>query len=269
VTAGDEIDTRNHLTISHFDLPNTTFTEFPLVTLKKTAVKKAIKEMEWFMSGQSVCPDNLLDWWKGQLNERNQLVNGYPWQFRVSSFANGFGELREFDQVKFILDGLKNSPNSRRLILSAWNPGEMANITKDNDNINTPTCCHSIVVQFFVRDGKLHMKTYQRSADMLLGVPHNWVQSWAMLLYFAYHSGLRVGSMIWMWGDAHIYKEQTHLDAIDIITEANCLNHCVDLVYNPKTIAYDMVGVPIFRADDFEIFGEIPEPVVTHKINLL
>lgn len=270
MVAGDDVVTRNHLAISHFDLPNTTFTEFPLVTLKKTAVKKAIKEMEWFMSGQSVCPDNLRDWWRGQLNEFGQLVNGYSWQFRASSCADGYGILREFDQVKFILDGLKNNPNSRRLVISVWNPGEMANITETNGNPNTPTCCHSIVVQFFVRNDKLHMKTYQRSADMLLGVPHNWVQSWAMLLYFAYHSGLEVGSMIWMWGDAHIYQEKTHMAAAQKMLNTDApFGGTVNLCYNPKTIEYDMVGVPIFRADDFETIGEIPEPVVTHKINLL
>lgn len=270
---GDIVDTRNSLTTSNINLPNTKFTEFPLVTLKKTAIKKAISEMEWFLSGSVKCPEHLRDWWNGQLDPEGRLLDGYATQFRRSTEYCDQYVAKLFDQVKFLLDGLKNSPNSRRLLISMWNPGEMAKITQTNKNPNTPTCCHSIVVQFFVRKGKLHMKSYQRSADMLLGVPHNWVQSWAMLLYFAYHSGLEVGSMTWMWGDAHIYKEESHEKAVQQMLNVDVwVEECeVELLYNPKLIEHDSQGVPKFKMEDFELIAKdgIPAPVVTNKIKML
>lgn len=268
---GNKLNTRNHEVYSHINLPNTTFTAFPLVTFRKTAVFKAISEMEWFMSGDNKCPDKLLDWWKGQLNSNNRLVAGYPDQLRsfISDDSEDGVYVSYFDQVKFILDGLKNNPNSRRLLMTVWNPEQMANITELNSNPNTPTCCHSIIVQFFVRSGVLHMKTYARSQDMLLGVPHNWVQSWAMLLYFAYHSKLEVGTMTWMWGDAHIYNEETHIHAVNTIMEAPVQYSKVTLVYNPTEIEYDKKKVPIFKTSDFTMLGSVPEPIYTNKITLL
>jgi len=268
IIGGEQVSTRNSDTTSHFTLPNVTFTEFPLVTLRKTAVRKAILEMEWFMSGQSKCPVPLLDWWNGQLDQDGFLIDGYAAQFRQFTMEDSDGYVTKFDQVRFILEGLRNFPNSRRLLLSCWNPGEMANIIESNNNPNTPTCCHSIVVQFFVRSGRLHMKTYQRSADMLLGVPHNWVQSWAMLMYFAHHSGLEVGSMTWMWGDAHIYSETSHMEAVKALLEAEHteLKH-LKLVYSPKKdVTY---GTPQFLMEDFTIVGAVPAPIYTGKVNLL
>jgi thymidylate synthase len=258
---GDEVITRNSEAISHFNLPNVIFHKAPLVTLRKTAWKKALREMEWFLSGEPKCPDELLDWWKGQLNERNCLIDGYGMQFRSSTFIGHEGVVG-FDQVKFIQNALKNNPNSRRLVMTTWNAGEMANITKANDNPNTPTCCHSIVVQFFVRGGKLSMKTYQRSADMLLGVQHNWIQSWAMLMWFAHHAGLKVGSMTWMWGDAHIYQEISHTTAAqDIIKNYKAVQCDFDMVYTPTS--------EDFKASDFTIVGDIPEPIIYIRPKLL
>lgn len=272
LSEGEKVDTRNSLTTSHFNLPNVTFTEFPLVTLKKTAVKKSIQEMAWFLSGDSKCPEGLLDWWDGQLNEDGKLLTAYPEQFRYAPSSPESGS-QFFDQLKFILEGLCNSPNSRRLLMTVWNPGDMASITETNSNPNTPTCCHSIIIQFFVRQGKLHMKTYQRSADMLLGVPHNWVQSWAFLLYLAYHTNLQVGSMTWMWGDAHIYSEQTHRSAVAQMVYVKEYvekeKHVISLAYQPEHIHFDSNNVPIFRAEDFKVIGTIPEPVVKHKIKLI
>ena len=108
------------------------------------------------------------------------------------------------------------------------------------------------------------MKTYQRSADMLLGVPHNWVQSWAMLMYFAKHAGLNVGSMTWMWGDAHIYKEESHIRVADILLQSDCFPIQADIVgleYNPTS--------EDFLASDFKLVGEVPEPVTKLRPKLL
>ena len=262
INAGDLVTTRNHEVYSHFDLPNVAFTTTPLVTLRKTAWKKALREMEWFLSGDSECPKELLDWWDGQLDTDRCLTSGYGVQLRQSTFYDfRIGDLSSFDQVKFIQDALKNNPNSRRLLMTTWNPGEMANITEANDNPNTPTCCHSIIVQFFVRNGRLSMKSYQRSADMLLGVPHNWIQSWAMLMWFAHHAGLKVGSMTWMWGDAHIYNEPSHVDTAETMIRFYTGMNEVKMVYTPTSTD--------FKASDFTIEGEIPDPIVTTRPKLL
>ena len=151
----------------------------------------------------------------------------------------------------------------------------MAVITEINDNPNTPTCCHSIVVQFFVRDGALHMKTYQRSADMLLGVPHNWVQSWAMLMYFAHHANLKVGTMTWVWGDAHIYNEQSHVQAANELIGAAQIAYAeppltsLDLQYKFNATAPNNDIIPEFRTNEFTLIGEIPKPTVLTKPKLL
>jgi thymidylate synthase len=263
ITNGDEVTTRNSDVYTHWNLPNVTLTQFPLITLRKTAVMKAIREMEWFLSGNQFCPEHLKDWWDNQLSLSGNLLDGYSSQFRRFSMSDESGiDLETFDQVEFILNALKTNPNSRRLVMTVWNPGEMANITETNQNPNTPTCCHSIVVQFFARSGKLHMKTYQRSADMLLGVPHNWVQSWAMLMYFARHAGLKVGSMTWMWGDAHIYKEASHLEVVDKLLKGQYNFNAVVNLHHAPTM-YD------FKANDFLISGDIAEPVTTIRPKLL
>lgn len=259
---GDLVTTRNHRVYSSFNLPNVTFTTTPIVTLRKTAWKKALREMEWFLSGNTKCPDELLDWWNGQLDISGDLLDGYGGQLRTSTFYDWkVADRNNFDQIAFIQEALKHNPNSRRLLMTTWNPGEMANITESNDNPNTPTCCHSIVVQFFVRNGRLSMKSYQRSADMLLGVPHNWIQSWAMLMWFAHHAGLKVGSMTWMWGDAHIYDEQSHVDTAETMIRFYTGMDEVKMVYTPTSTD--------FKAFDFTIEGEIPDPIVTTRPKLL
>ena len=260
---GEVVTTRNSEVYSHFTLPNVTFTKLPLITLRKTAWKKALREMEWFLSGDSKCPEELLDWWGGQLNEDKWLIDGYGQQFRLSTFYDRrIADRNHIDQIEFIQEALKHNPNSRRLLMTTWNAGEMAQITETNNNPNTPTCCHSIVVQFFVRNGCLSMKTYQRSADMLLGVPHNWVQSWAMLMWFAHHAGLKVGSMTWMWGDAHIYIESSHLSTVsDLIAFELTQDPPLSMVYSPTSND--------FKASDFSIQGTIPYPVITTRPKLL
>jgi thymidylate synthase len=260
---GDLVETRNHLTKSCCDLDPITFTKTPMVTLRKTAWKLALREMEWFMSGDMKCPDELMPWWKDQLGYGGMYRGGYSHQYRRSGYTG------TFDQIQYLLNGLRNNPNSRRLVMTTWNPSDMAYITELNHNPLTPSCCHASLVQLFVREGRVHMAHYQRSADLLLGVPHNWIQYWALLLYFAHHSELKVGSLRWIFGDAHIYHEPSHLDAVNQLLRIPVqpeVDNSFNLRYNTVV---QSTGVPEFKARDFVIDGVIPEPKVFTKPKLL
>jgi thymidylate synthase len=150
---GDELETRNYRVKSIINCNQIVFTETPLVTIRKVAWKKAIKEMSWFLSGNSLCPDELRDWWDGQLNREGRYIGGYGDQLR--SFSEDHMVDRGFDQVRYLLEGLRDHKNSRRLVISTWNAKDMSEITSYNDNPKTPTNCHGSIIQCHVRDGKL------------------------------------------------------------------------------------------------------------------
>jgi len=265
---GDKLETRNHGCYSYHKGLSVNFGRFPLITARKTSWKYAITEMEWFLSGNSKCPEKIVKWWKGQLNKYGSYLCGYGAQLKAYTSANKERDTNVdyFDQIEHIIESLKNHPNSRRLITTTWHPEEMSRITEINDNPNTPTTCHGTVTQYFVRKGKLYLNTYQRSADMLLGVPHNWVQYWAYLMWLAHRTGYKVGGITWMFGDAHIYDDASHTDtAREIIAnvlydDKDFTNHFCDLVYTPTSKE--------FKANDFSIIGTIPEPVVLGKPKL-
>lgn len=259
---GDEITTRNAVTKSCFDLDPITFVQTPLVTLRKTAWKMALREMEWFMSGDLKCPDELLPWWQEQLTN-GMYRGGYSHQYRRSGYTG------TFDQIQYLLKELRHPPNSRRLVMTTWNPSDMAYITELNHNPATPSCCHGSMIQLFVREGRVHMTHYQRSADLLLGFPHNAIQYWALLIYFARHSELQVGSLRVLLGDAHIYQEDSHLEAVKHILRIPVqpeVDNSFNLLYNPVV---QSTGVPEFKASDFVMAGVIPEPRVLTKPKLL
>lgn len=264
---------RNGDTVSYYAVDEMKFTQTPLVTLRKTAWKMAIREMEWFMSGDPKCPEELLPWWKDQLDENGYYFGGYSQQFRACE--TGFSE--GFDQIKYLLESIKEHPNSRRACLTTWNPWEMAHITELNANPKTPTACHSSFVQLHVCEGRLHLFSYQRSADMLLGLPHNWIQSWALLLWFAHWAKLEPGSLMWKIGDAHIYCDDSHRETLKALLshrtrlgwEGNQKDNPFALLYQPPT-AIDLIGdCPAFKADHFRMIGEIPYPSVSLRPKLL
>ena len=267
------VETRNHSCYCNPFLDNVTFDSLPLITVRKTAWKLALTEMEWFMSGKPKCPEKLAKWWAGQLDEQGNHNAGYAMQFRT--YVGAIPDYTEFDQIAYILDGLKNHQHSRRLLMTAWNTPEMAHITSLNKNPNTPSNCHATIIQFFVVNGSLHMKHYQRSVDTVIGLVHNFVQYWALLTYFAFHSNLKVGSLTWVFGDAHIYNEESHIEAakkiINTVLEAAdyAINKCsLNLIYNYSG-RLDSFGTPNFNAADFTIEGEIPKPTVLTKPKLL
>lgn len=256
---GDPVPSRNHPSLSIIDLNPVIFNTFPLVTLRKTAWKMALREMEWFLSGDTRCPDELLTWWDVQLDPGQCYQFGYSHQLR--HFDKGrlgaFGLKDGFDQVESFIDNIIDDPLSRRHIMTTWNPFDMENITLANENKKSIATCHGTIIQGFVRNDTLSLTVYQRSADMLLGVPHNWVQWWGFLLWAANQTELGVGSLRWVFGDAHIYLDPSHLDTVQDILDSDCQHSDVSLCYEPTTDA--------FKADDFQVMGDIPEPVTRIK----
>jgi thymidylate synthase len=251
---GEEVTTRNNKVYRNIHQHPITFTSAPLVTLRNVAVKKALLELEWFLSGDDECPEHLRDWWDGQLDEDGCYNGGYAHQLKYW-----------FDQVAYVVDGLINQPYSRRLCFSAWCTDDMANISLLNDNPNTPATCHLSFVQFFV-DGnkKVHMKQYQRSCDVLLGLQHNWMQHWALLTYVAKRAKLDVGSYTWIGGDVHLYNEPSHIDVAKTISNWTLHEGVVEVgtEYLPSSEE--------FRADDFAFDkSKLSKPITTVRPKLL
>lgn len=253
---GDPVPGRNGKTKRLFAPPPIRFQTTPLVTVRKTAWYKAIREMEWFLSGEGKCPEELQDWWANQLNPYGEYIEGYSHQFR------GFNG--NFDQITNLIDGILNHPYSRRHVITTWNPPLMGEIGVINDNPHTPTPCHTSFAQFSVSSsGELSMLSVQRSADMLLGVPHNWIQSWAFLLWLCEQVGYTPHELIWVFGDAHIYCEPSHLEAASRI----CFSS-ENATLSPRLL-YNGKSGDAFKADSFEMIGTIPEPVVITRPQLI
>lgn len=182
-----------------FDLSN----GFPLLTTKKLHLKSIIHELLWFLNGDTnvkYLQENGVRIWNEWADENGELGPVYGHQWRSWPDYNG----NSIDQISNVINQIKNNPDSRRLIVSAWNVAEV-------ENMALPPC-HTLF-QFYVSNGKLSLQLYQRSADIFLGVPFN-IASYALLLMMvAQVTDLQVGEFIHTLGDAHIYKnhlEQVH-----------------------------------------------------------
>lgn len=258
---GEVITSRNGTVKRCFELPTITFDSTPLVTVRKTAWKKALREMEWFLSPSNICPIELLDWWQEQLSPKNRYIGGYSDQLRFFSTAD-----EVFDQIEHLIQGIKHHPFSRRHVITTWNPADMHRITQINSNDKTPTTCHNTITQFFVSENHyLSLKTYQRSADMLLGVPHNWIQTWALLLWIANRTDTIPHKMLWTFGDAHIYLEPSHLEVAESISNLGL----GVLDYSPRLYFDSASIINTFAASDFIMAGAVPEPIITTRPKLL
>ena len=176
---------------------------FPLVTTKKLHLKSIIHELLWFLSGDSnirYLKENGVSIWDEWADEDGDLGPVYGVQWRSWPTPDG----RKIDQIAQIMDQLQNSPDSRRIILSAWNVAEI-------ENMALPPC--HCLFQFYVADGKLSCQLYQRSCDIFLGVPFN-IASYALLTHMlAQQADLKVGDFIWTGGDCHLYLN--HLEQAD------------------------------------------------------
>lgn len=251
---GSTVSTRNSVTKRLTGL-TARFDSTPLISVRKTAWKTALREFEWFMSGSSNIKDldsRVHHWWKPWADEKGFIRNNYSKQFR--SFD---GELqntedqpawegincRTIDQIQYLVDGIKDHPYSRRNVITTWNTAEMA-------DPSTPiTNCHGTVIQAFVEpsDNSLELVMYQRSSDMLLGMSHNWIQYWAFLLWLSTEAGRVPGKFTWMGGDCHIYD-----DHVPLVTEM--LNADLTSINTP-TLVYKGSKGEAFRADNFMLEG--------------
>jgi len=176
---------------------------FPAMTTKKLHLKSIIHELLWFLDGDTnikCLKDNGVSIWDEWADENGDLGPVYGAQWRTWKTADG----RTLDQITDVIEQIKNNPDSRRLIVSAWNVGELDKMAL--------MPCHAFF-QFYVADGKLSCQLYQRSADIFLGVPFN-IASYALLtMMMAQVCGLKLGDFVHTLGDAHLYLN--HLEQVD------------------------------------------------------
>lgn len=221
---------------------------FPVVTTKKLHLRSIIHELLWFLAGDTnirYLNENGVKIWDDWADENGELGPVYGYQWRSWPAPDG----RSIDQIGKLLEMIRTSPESRRLIVSAWNPALV-------DEMALPPC-HSLF-QFYVAEGKLSCQLYQRSADVFLGVPFN-IASYALLtMMVAQVTGLKPGDFVHTLGDAHLYSN--HFDqAREQLTRAP--RALPQMKINP-----DVTDLFAFRFEDFELVGYDPHPHIAAPI---
>ncbi|MFE7062314.1 thymidylate synthase [Sutcliffiella sp. NPDC057660] len=223
---------------------------FPVVTTKKLHLKSIIHELLWFLSGDTnikYLQDNGVRIWNEWADENGDLGPVYGYQWRSWPTPDG----KSIDQITNVVEQIKNNPDSRRLIVSAWN---VANV----DSMALPPC-HTMF-QFYVADGKLSCQLYQRSADVFLGVPFN-IASYALLtMMVAQVCDLEPGEFIHTLGDAHIYTN--HLDQVEL-----------QLGREPKDLPTMEINKEVkslfdFTYEDFNLVGYDPHPAIKGVVSV-
>ena len=215
---------------------------FPLLTTKKLHLKSIIHELLWFLKGDTnarYLQENGVRIWNEWADENGDLGHIYGYQWRSWPDYNG----GHIDQISEVIETIKNNPDSRRIIVSAWNVADLP-------NMNLPPC-HAFF-QFYVADGKLSLQLYQRSADSFLGVPFN-IASYALLLMMvAQVTGLEVGDFVHTLGDAHIYNNHFEQIKEQLSRDPRKLPR---MVINP-----DVKNIFDFKYEDFSLEDYDPHP---------
>ena len=215
---------------------------FPLVTTKKLHLRSIIYELLWFLNGDSnigFLKDHGVSIWDAWADETGDLGPVYGMQWRSWPTPDG----GTIDQISDVLRRLRENPDSRRMIVSAWNVGEL-------DRMALPPC--HCLFQFYVAQGRLSCQLYQRSADVFLGVPFN-IASYALLTHMiAQQTGLRVGEFIWTGGDCHLYRNHLEQADVQLRREPFPLPRLV-ISRRPDSLFE-------YRFDDFEIVGYEAHP---------
>jgi len=218
--------------------------KFPLLTTKKVHLKSVIHELLWFLKGSTnigYLKENGVSIWDEWADENGDLGPVYGSQWRSWQTSDG----RTIDQISNLIENIKNNPDSRRLIVSAWNVGEV-------DKMKLPPC--HCFFQFYVANDKLSCQLYQRSADIFLGVPFN-IASYALLtLMIAQVTNLAPGEFVHTLGDAHIYSNHIEQVKQQLSREAKDLPI---MKINPN-----VKDIFSFKYDDFEILNYDPHPLI-------
>lgn len=223
---------------------------FPLLTTKKLHLKSIIYELLWFLKGDTnvkYLQDHGVRIWNEWADSDGSLGHIYGYQWRSWPDYKG----GHIDQIKQVVEQIKNNPDSRRIIVNAWN-------VADIENMNLPPC--HMFFQFYVANGRLSMQMYQRSADTFLGVPFN-IASYALLLQMMAHvTGLRAGDFVHTLGDAHIYKN--HLEQVKL-----------QLSRTPRplpvmTLNPEVKSIFDFKYEDFKLEGYDPWPHIPGKVSV-
>ena len=225
---------------------------FPMVTTKKLHLKSIVYELLWFLNGDTnigYLQENGVRIWNEWADEKGDLgpVYGHQWRNWNSE---------EVDQISDIINTLKTNPDSRRMLVSAWNPSVMPDSSKTfSENVANGKAalppCHAFF-QFYVADGKLSCQLYQRSADIFLGVPFN-IASYALFtMMMAQVCGYQVGDFIHTFGDAHIYNNHMEQIELQLSREPRALPK---MILNP-----DVKSIFDFKFDDFTLVDYNPHP---------
>ena len=221
---------------------------FPLVTTKKLHLRSIIYELLWFLAGDTnikYLKDNKVSIWDDWADDKGDLGPVYGHQWRSWPSKNG----ETIDQISLLIDMIKNTPDSRRLLVSAWNPANVPDMALPP--------CHCLF-QFYVADGKLSCQLYQRSADIFLGVPFN-IASYALLTHMVAHvCGLKVGDFVHTLGDAHLYLNHMEQTALQLSRTPKALPRL-----NLKTKRDSIFD---FQFEDFEIMDYDPYPHIKAPI---
>ncbi len=217
---------------------------FPLLTTKKVHTKSIIHELLWFLKGETnirYLKDNGVTIWDEWADSNGDLGPVYGYQWRSWPTADG----RHIDQISQVIEQIKKNPDSRRLIVSAWNIGEI-------EKMKLPPC-HAFF-QFYVADGKLSCQLYQRSADIFLGVPFN-IASYALLtMMVAQVCGLEYGDFVHTLGDAHLYSNHMEQTKLQLSRELRPLPF---LKMNPE-----IKNIFDFKFEDFVLENYNPHPPI-------
>ncbi len=217
---------------------------FPMVTTKKLHLKSIVYELLWFLAGDTnvkYLQDNGVRIWNEWADDDGNLGHIYGYQWRSWPTPDG----KHIDQISQLIDSIKNNPDSRRHLVSAWNVGEL-------DKMNLPPC--HILFQFYVADGKLSCQLYQRSADVFLGVPFN-IASYALLtMMVAQVTGLQPGDFVHTFGDVHIYSNHIDQVKLQLTREPYPLP---TMKINP-----DVKSIFDFKYEDFELINYQSHPLI-------
>jgi len=224
--------------------------EFPLLTTKKVHLKSIIYELLWFIAGDTnvkYLQDHGVTIWDEWAGENGDLGPVYGHQWRSWPTPDG----RTIDQLSQVIETIKNNPNSRRMLVTAWNPAEV-------DDMALPPC--HCLFQFYVANGKLSCQLYQRSADMFLGVPFN-IASYALLtMMIAQVCGLEPGEFIHTTGDTHIYLNHFEQVATQLAREPRQLPQ---MYLNPN-----VKSIFDFKYEDFTLEGYCPWPAIKAPVSV-